>query len=468
MLGSGARSGTFVAPMGDDRERVPGRIARTLKTAWLGSRVSSSYVGGKLADVFRKKDDRDEASAARHAQNAKRIVTTMSELRGPLMKIGQLLSTHAEALPDEYGTILRSLQSKAPPMSFRAIREVIEADLGAPVEELFAELSPEAASAASLGQVHRGRLHDGTEVAVKVQYPGAEDSVRADLSNMSVATGMVKRLLADALGQTRFDLTPFAEELAEHLLQETDYCREAYNAKLLARLFEGDDEIVVPRVHDACSGLKVVTYDWIEGDSLDSALASPDRARRERTVVQLSHLFWHQFFRGGLLHADPHPGNFKILPDGRLGLLDYGCVKIFSEGFLRGFSEMMQASLAEDEERLRDVFVELELMSARDRDDELEDMDKIARYFSIGVREDAVFDFASFDYVGAGRDLVMHFLARRRPPPAQREFLFLSRVVLGYYEYFSRAKAELNFHRLVMPYAERGFRGRVIEIPPYG
>lgn len=453
--------------MGKDKERVPGRVARTLRSAWLGGRIGSSYLGGKLADVFRREGERDEAGAERHATNARRIVSTMGELRGPLMKIGQLLSTHAEALPEEYGTILRSLQSKAPPMSYGAIREVLEADLGAPPEELFAELSREAASAASLGQVHRGRLKDGTEVAVKVQYPGAEDAVRADLSNMSVATGMVKRLLVDALGQTRFDLTPIAMELAEHLLQETDYCREAYNAKLLGRLFEGDERVVVPRVHDACSGLRVVTYDWIEGEPLESVLAHPDRERRERAVADLSHLFWHQFFRGGLLHADPHPGNFKILPDGRLGVLDYGCVKIFDEAFMRGFAEMMSASLAEDEERLRDVFVELELMSERDRDDELEDMDKIARYFSIGVREDEEFDFASFDYVGAGRDLVMHFLARRRPPPAQRHFLFLSRVVLGYYEYFSRARAKMNFHRMVMPYVEHGFTGRAIPIPPY-
>ncbi len=279
---------------------------------------------------------------------------------------------------------------------------------------------------------------------------------------------MVKRVLADALGQTRMDVTPIAEELAEHLMQETDYCREAYNAKLLGRLFEGDDEIVIPRVHDSHSGLKVITYDWLEGEPLDAGLSHPDPARRERTVRQLSHAFWHQFFRGGLLHADPHPGNFKVLPDGRLGILDYGCVKIFDEAFMRGFGEMMHASLAEDGERLRDVFVQLELMDARESDDELEDMDKIARYFSVGVREDDVFDFADFDYVQAGRELVMHFLKRRRPPPAQRHFIFLSRVVLGYYEYFSRAKAEMNFHRQVMPYVEDGFTGRVIDIPPYG
>jgi predicted unusual protein kinase regulating ubiquinone biosynthesis (AarF/ABC1/UbiB family) len=452
--------------MGRDKERVPGRLTRTLKTAWLGGRVGTSYLGGKLADVFRR--DRDGARNERHLENAERIVRTMGELRGPLMKIGQLLSTHAEALPTEYGNILRSLQSSAPPMSFATIRSVLEEDLGAPPESLFAELSHDAVAAASLGQVHEGRLPDGTRVAVKVQYPGADESVRADLSNVELANALVKKLVVNALGQTRFDVTPIAEELTEHLLQETDYCREAYNAKLLGRLFAGDPEIVIPRVHDACSGLKVITYDWIEGEPLDAGLSHPDRARRDRTVRQLSHLFWHQFFRGGLLHADPHPGNFKCLPDGRLGILDYGCVKIFDERFMRAFGEMMHASLAEDEERLRDVFVELELMEDRENDEELEDMQQLAHYFSVGVRDDAEFDFREFDYVDAGRALVMHFLGRRRPPPAQRHFLFLTRVVLGYYEYFSRAGARMNFHRMVMPYVKDGFTGRAVDIPPYG
>lgn len=453
--------------MSDDKERVPGRIARTLRMGLLSGRLGSSYLGGKIADAFKKSDARADAVTDRHVQNAKRIVETMAHLRGPLMKMGQLLSTHAEALPDEYGDVLRSLQASAPPMSWETIKEVLEEDLGAPADELFVELTHEAVAAASLGQVHRGRLADGTEVAVKIQYPGAEESVRADLANIHMGSNLVKRILADMLGQTRFDVTPIAEELADHLSQETDYCREAYNAKLVAKLFEGDDEIVVPRVHDARSGLRVVTYDWIEGGSLDDALAHEDRAVRERVVHQLLHAFWLQFFRGGLLHADPHPGNFKILPDGRLGILDYGCVKIFDEGFMRAFGEMMHASLDEDLVRLRASFVALELMDDPESEEEFEDMQKLAGYFSVGMRHDEVFDFGAFDYVTAGRELVMHFLTRRRPPPAQRHFIFLSRVVLGYYEYFARAGAKMNFHAEVWPYVKDGFTGRTITIPPY-
>ncbi|MBX3270734.1 MAG: AarF/ABC1/UbiB kinase family protein [Sandaracinaceae bacterium] len=454
--------------MADDKERLPGRLARTLKVGLLGSRVGSSYLGGKLADVFRGEGDRERARVERHVDNAKRIAHTMTQLRGPLMKIGQLMSTHAEALPDEMVKLLAPLQTSAPPMRYETIRAVLEGDLGAPPEALFADFEREAVAAASLGQVHRARLADGTRVAVKVQYPGAVASVEGDLSNIHLATKMVKGLLSDLLGQSRFDVTPFAEELAEHLMQETDYCREAYNAKLLYALLEDDPELLVPRVHDSHSGLRVITYDWIEGEPLDWALEHPDRTIRERVVLQLQRAFWLQFFGGGLLHADPHPGNFKVLSDGRLGILDYGCVKIFEEPFLRAFGRMMHAEMEGDEEALRDVFVELGLMEDRDSDVELEDMEKVAAYFSAGVREDVEFDFSTFDYPAAGRELVMHFLTRRRPPPARRDFLFLSRVVLGYYEYFARAKVKMNFHRYVRPYFEHGFTGRRIEIPPWG
>jgi len=243
----------------EPEEKVPGRLMRTLKTGWLGSAVASSYLGGKIVDRLRGDEGRADAELGRHLQNAKRIASTMKELRGPLMKVGQLLSTHAEALPGEYGEVLRSLQSSAPPMSYETIRDVIEMDLGATPEELFADFSRTAMAAASLGQVHRATLKDGTQVAVKVQYPGAVASVEGDLKNMKFGAAMVKRLLADVVGNERLDFTPVAEEIAEHLAQETDYCREAYNAQLLAKLFENVDWVVIPRVHTRYSGLRTIT-----------------------------------------------------------------------------------------------------------------------------------------------------------------------------------------------------------------
>lgn len=447
---------------------LPGRWTRTWRTAWLSGRIGSSYLGGKVADVFRGRGERDRAEADRHQANAKRVLETMTRLRGPMMKLGQILSTQVEAMPGEYGAVLKRLQRSVPPMATSTIVQVLQDDLGEKPAELFAEFSDVAAAAASLGQVHRARLSDGTDVAVKVQYPGAERSVDADMANLQLAVSAAKRVFVDALGQERFDMTPMAEELVEHLTQETDYCREAYNAQLLAKLFADDPHIAVPRVHLSHSGLRVVTYDWFDGEPLEWGLTHPDQAIRERTARQLLHAFWTQLFRGGLLHADPHPGNFIIRPDGRLGLLDYGCVKVFPLAFLRSFAKMVAASRSGDQAGLRESLLELELLEGIDDELGFEDMKKITAYFSIGMTEDRAFSFADFDYAAAAKDLMGHFLRRRHPPPAQRDFLFLTRVVVAYYDYFSRSQARLNFHRLVKPYVEGGFAGRTIAIPPYG
>ena len=453
----------------DSEEKVPGRIVRTLKTGLMGSAVASSYLGGKLFDRFRADAGRAEVELQRHVQNAKRITETMKELRGPLMKVGQLLSTHAEALPGEYGEILRSLQSSAPPMAYATIRDVIVKDLGAPPEEIFKTFSREALAAASLGQVHRATLHDGTEVAVKVQYPGADASVDGDLKNLKLGATMVKRLLADVVGNERLDFTPVAEEIAEHLAQETDYCREAYNAQLLGKLFADVDWVVIPRVHTKYSGIRVITYDYLEGEDLGAALKSGDLARRALIVRRLSDAFWFQLMRGGLLHADPHPGNYRILPDGRLGILDFGCVKIFDEErFLKPFAEMVLSRLNGDTERFKDAMCALGLLYDRNDAREMDDMVRIADYFSSGILRDEEFDFTTFSYVRAAKELVLYFLQARRVPPSQRDFIFLTRVVLGYYEYFSRARAKTNFRRLVDPWIAGGWRGRTIDIPPYG
>jgi predicted unusual protein kinase regulating ubiquinone biosynthesis (AarF/ABC1/UbiB family) len=453
----------------DTEEKVPGRLVRTLKTGFMGGAVASSYLGGKILDRFRADKGRAEMELQRHVQNARRIADTMKELRGPLMKVGQLLSTHAEALPGEYGEILRSLQSSAPPMSYATIREVVTRDLGEAPETLFKTFSREALAAASLGQVHRATLPDGTEVAVKVQYPGADASVDGDLKNLKLGASMVKRLLADVVGNERLDFTPVAEEIAEHLAQETDYCREAYNARLLGRLFEGVDWVVIPRVHTKFSGLRVITYDYLDGEDLGEALKNGDLERRALIVRRLSDAFWLQLMRGGVLHADPHPGNYRVMADGRLGILDFGCVKIFDEErFLRPFADMVVSRLSGDTERFKNAMCALGLLHDRDDAREMDDMVRIADYFSSGILRDEEFDFTTFSYVRAAKELVLYFLQARRVPPSQRDFIFLTRVVLGYYEYFSRARARTNFRRLVEPWISGGWRGRTIEIPPYG
>src|SRR5690606_6561981 len=256
-----------------------------LKTSGLGSLVGSSYLGGKVLDKFRSGERRKEAASERHQKNAKRILETMAELRGPIMKVGQLLSTHREVLPESYTGMLSSLQSKAPPMPFSDVAAIIEEEFGESPDKLFAEFEREAHAAASIGQVHRARLHDGQAVAVKVQYPGAESMVEGDLKNLELGMKLVKSVGADVMRNKKFDLTPVYEEIAEHIRQETDLCREAFNAQLMGAIFEDHPDIIVPRVHMAYCGLRVVTYDFIEGenigDFIDRHMADDDLTLRQ-------------------------------------------------------------------------------------------------------------------------------------------------------------------------------------------
>lgn len=457
----------------DDRrpryKKVPGRFMRTLKTGTLTSKVGSSFVGGKMMDLFRSKERRQEAKGARDKKNANRMLTTMAELRGPIMKIGQLLSTHTEALPETYIEALSGLQSQAPPMPYSDVRRVILEDLGAPPEELFERFDEEAHAAASMGQVHRAWLKSGEAVAVKVQYPGADAMVSGDLKNLEAGVRFVKTVAADMLRNKRMDLTPIYEEIAEHLRQETDMCRESFNARLLYELFEDHPEIVIPKVYMEQSGLRVITYEFIEGEQITSYIDSDarDQESKERLARLLTEAFWWQLGRGGLLHADPHPGNYLITPDEKLALLDFGCVKIFDEEVIEGFLMLAHGQVADDDDLVLAALVQLDMIDDPTDQREFEDLRRVGNYFCLGVQEDAPFSFVDVNYVGLGKELIEYFISTRRIPKAQREFIFLTRVVLGYYEYFHRLALSMNFYRLVQPHLRRGWRGRSVEIPTY-
>lgn len=450
-------------------KKVPGRFMRTLKAGGLTSALGGSFIGGKLMDAFRSPEAKERAQAERHLKNASRLVETMAELRGPIMKIGQLLSTHTEALPTTYTEMLSSLQSQAPPMPYEDVRRILVEEFDAPPEDLFGRFDQTAHAAASMGQVHRAWLKTGEAVAVKVQYPGAEQMVDGDLKNLESAIKLVKTVAADMLRNKKFDLSPIYEEIAEHLRQETDACRESFNARMMAQVFACEPDIKVPKVYLERSGLKVITYEFIEGKSIKDFIQEDARslADAEHIASLLTKAFWGQLLRGGVLHADPHPGNYLVTPQRELALLDYGCVKIFDPHVIHGFLDLAFAYVNDDDDAMRDVFMRLDMLDDPNDPQEFEDLRRIGAYFCLGVQKDEPFSFVETNYVQQGKALIEYFISRRRIPKAQKEFLFLTRVVLGYYEYFSRLKLKMNFHRLVMPFLSQGWQGRQIEIPAY-
>jgi predicted unusual protein kinase regulating ubiquinone biosynthesis (AarF/ABC1/UbiB family) len=259
---------------------------------------------------------------------AEKLVATLGDLKGAAMKLGQAASMDTDLFSPEILGVLARLQNEAPPMPWRTVRAVVEEELGGPPEALYADFSQEPMAAASLGQVHRARLHDGREVVVKVQYPGIDAALRSDIDNLGA---VVKAM---ALTGRAMDGRAYFQELAEQLTHELDYRREGRLAMEFARASARLPDVKVPEVFEDRTSARVLTLELLPGVTLKQFLASkPDNAERLRVSGLLIRALHGTFLLEGTVHADPHPGNYMVMPDGRLGVMDFGSVKTFSRPF---------------------------------------------------------------------------------------------------------------------------------------
>ncbi len=255
-------------------------------------------------------------------RTAEHLFKVLGQLKGGAMKLGQALSVFEAALPEEiagpYRAALTRLQESAPPLPAASVHRVLAAQFGPQWRRRFRELDDSPAAAASIGQVHRAIWHDGREVAVKVQYPGAGDALIADLGQLSRLAGMFRVL------QPGIDVKPLLVELRARITEELDYEMEAGAQTAFAKAYRDDEEILVPRV--VAFSPRVLVTEWIDGTPLAQVIASGSSEIRDLAGLRLATLHFSAPERAGMLHADPHPGNFRIMPDGRLGVLDFGAV----------------------------------------------------------------------------------------------------------------------------------------------
>lgn len=293
--------------MSEEREVPKGRLGRLARLASMGLRTSAKHVTGQKVD------------------GAKAMAETLGSLRGLAAKVGQMASYVDGVLPDAhsetYASALSSLRSHTPRSSAVEIRRTLEEELDAPVEELFATWDDEPFASASIGQVHRATLHDGRKVAVKVQHPGVVSAIEADLSNASV----LERFLGP-MGLHKFDSKAIFATIKARFLEELDYLNEAKRTEQFAALFANDPDIRVPKVIRARSGRHVITTEFIEGRPFDEVFEADD-AERRRVAEILWRFVYRSILVGGIFNADPHPGNYLLQPDGRIAVLDFGCVQ---------------------------------------------------------------------------------------------------------------------------------------------
>ncbi len=310
------------------------RLARLRKLAGLGAQLGSDA----LTRGVKRLAGADPSSLSKGT--AEKLVQTLGDLKGAAMKLGQVASMDPDLFPPEVRLVLARLQNEAPPMSFERVAAVIEDELGGSPDALFSEFSPEPMAAASLGQVHRARLRDGRDVVVKIQYPGIDQALKSDIENL----GMVVKTMA--LTHRALDGRQYFHELAEELAHELDYSREGRLAREFARASAGLPDIVVPEIIDERTSTRVLTMQLIPGQTLKTFLAShPENAERLRISGLMVRAIHGSFLVDGTVHADPHPGNFMVMPDGRLGVLDFGSVKRFSREFFEGHRDVFHRVL---------------------------------------------------------------------------------------------------------------------------
>ena len=334
-----------------------GRIRRTMPLAGFTARAA----GGRMMAGLRQRTGDAGAVDRFHERTARRYAELLGHSKGVLMKVGQMFSMvdtnsigKGELAP--YQKALMRLQAEAPPMDSDLAKQVLRADLGRSAEQVFAEVSDEPMAAASIGQVHRAILHDGRQVAVKIQYPGAAEAIRDDLTNTELLATFL-RFASSASGTTMPDLRHTSREIADRISEEVDYRHEAANITAFCDLYRDHPFIRIPEVICEASGDRVLTMTYLDG--LDWAAAQHADQELKNTWTEVIHRFFMGSGRhANLAHCDPHPGNYRFGLDGRVGFVDFGCALVLPECHRRRYVGMVRAALDGKKHDLRDLMVE--------------------------------------------------------------------------------------------------------------
>lgn len=332
------------------------RIRRSVKVAFTGAVVWSLYKIPAWARRLARRPPRSESELrATHARAANLILALALDLRGVTIKLCQAVATRSDMFPKEFIDRLKQCHDAVPPKPFPVVREVVERELGKPLDAVFAEFEERPIAAASLAQVHRAKLLDGRAVAVKVQYPDIEDIIRTDLANMRRVCRVYELFDPQPLA-----LLPLLTELTTHLGYELDFVREADCAERVRALFADDPHVKIPEIHRTWSRQRVLVMELVSGIKITEKEALEAAGLEPADVLQdLMHVYVRMILAAGFFQADPHPGNLFVTPEGRVVVLDFGLSKELPEGFGLGLFELMFSLMTFNESAMVRAFREL-------------------------------------------------------------------------------------------------------------
>jgi predicted unusual protein kinase regulating ubiquinone biosynthesis (AarF/ABC1/UbiB family) len=415
----------------DEQNSFGGRFARYARVSTAVGGLAARMAGERYLGI---KVDRDA--------HAKELRAALGGLKGPLMKVAQLLATIPEAIPDEYVAELSQLQSNAPSMGWSFVRRRMQAELGSGWEAKFANFEHEAAAAASLGQVHRATGKDGQKLACKLQYPDMASAVEADLGQLRLILGIFERY--DRAVSTK----KVHEEISERLREELDYEREGQNMALYADVLKDEAGVHVPRRVAELSTKRLLTMGWLEGERI-TEVAARDPSVAEAVAINMFRAWYVPLYRYGVLHGDPHLGNYSARPDGSINLMDFGCVRIFQPHFIKGVIDLYRAVQTNNEEMAAEAY---RIWGFGKLTKEVVGILNIwARFIYEPLLDDRPRLIGQATNGIYGREIahqVHKELVRVGGVDVPREFVFMDRATLGLGSVFIHLKTELNWHRI--------------------
>jgi predicted unusual protein kinase regulating ubiquinone biosynthesis (AarF/ABC1/UbiB family) len=414
-----------------DRNNLPRRVQRY-------ARVTTS-MGGLAARLAGKRYLGMKLDSGQHAIDLK---SALGNLKGPLMKVAQLLATIPDALPEEYAEELAKLQSNAPPMGWPFVRRRMASELGENWEKKFKSFEHEAAFAASLGQVHRAVSRAGKRLACKLQYPDMDSAVEADLQQMKLLMGLYERY------DRAISTEAIHKEIAERLREELDYTREAAHMRLFHLMLKSEKHVHVPDSVPELSTKRLLTMTWLDGEPFMEATQGKLPARN--AIARNMFRAWYvPFYYYGVIHGDPHLGNYTVRKDNGVNLLDYGCIRVFPPEFVGGVIDLYRALDTDDEALAVSAY---EIWGFKDLSREMiAVLNRWARYVYAPLMDDRKRRIQEHGSSAYGREVaatVHKDIRRLGGVKLPQEFVFMDRAAVGLGSVFLRLKAEINWHDL--------------------
>lgn len=428
-----------------DENTLGGRVRRY-------ARVSTT-MGGLAA---RLAGERYLGVKIERGKHSRELTEALGGLKGPLMKVAQMLATIPDAVPKEYADQLRLLQADAPAMGWSFVKRRMRSELGRDWQSRFADFEHDATAAASLGQVHKARLHDGRMVACKLQYPDMQSAVEADLRQLKLILGIFERY------DSAVSTAEVFHEISNRLREELDYELEARHEAMYAEMLGNEAGVSVPEIVDELSTGRLLTSAWLDGEKILSFIES-HADQRNAVAMNMFRAWYVPLYSYGVIHGDPHLGNYTVRPDNGINLLDYGCIRVFPPTFVQGVLDLYNALRTDD----RDLAVHAyETWGFKDLNNELVDILNIwANFVYAPIMEDRTRPIEETNSGQYGRETagkVQAELRRVGRVEVPREFVFMDRAALGLGSVFLHLKANINWYRIFQELVS-GFDVKVLE-----